>query len=95
MARQVIAVEQVQRGFRALLRAAADLRLDVPNAPEQIATFLARAVVDDALPPAFVEGIPDGAHASSHARLPDSGVYSCLMSCPVSPASDGKVLRTT
>ena len=55
---QVVTCEQMGKGFRNLLAAAADLKLDVPCAPEQIATFIARAVVDGALPPAFVEDAP-------------------------------------
>ena len=62
---QVVSGEQMGKGFRKLLAAAADLKLDVPGAPEQIATFVARAVVDSALPPAFVEDVPPAgaAHA--------------------------------
>ena len=57
---QVISGQQMQRGFRHLVGAAADLRLDVPDAAAQIATFIARAVIDDVLPPAFVEDLSAG-----------------------------------
>lgn len=62
---QVISATQMAKGFRRLLDAAADLRLDVPEAPHQIAAFIARAVADNVLPPAFVEDIPAGANCSS------------------------------
>ena len=57
---QVISSQQMQRGFKHLVGAAADLRLDVPDAAAQIATFIARAVIDDVLPPAFVEDLSAG-----------------------------------
>ena len=57
---QVISGQQMQRGFKHLVGAAADLRLDVPDAAAQIATFIARAVIDDVLPPAFVEDLSAG-----------------------------------
>ncbi|CAL5223519.1 g6048 [Coccomyxa viridis] len=51
---------QVQKGFKCLVGAAPDLTLDVPDAAVQIATFIARAVIDDVLPPAFVEELSAG-----------------------------------
>ncbi len=48
------------KGFQRVLDAVADLRLDVPEAPQQIAAFIARAVADDILPPEFAENIPAG-----------------------------------
>jgi programmed cell death protein 4 len=57
---QVISTAQMQKGFRKLLLAVMDLKLDVPEAPHQIATFIARAVVDDVLPASFVDDIPGG-----------------------------------
>jgi len=46
--------EQLVKGFTRLLESAQDLALDVPDAPAQLALFIARAVTDDVLPPAFV-----------------------------------------
>ena len=43
----------VAAGFELLLRGAADLALDVPDAPELLLLFVVRAVVDDSLPPAW------------------------------------------
>lgn len=57
----MISGAQMAKGFRRVLDAAADLRLDVPEAPQQIAAFIARAIVDNVLPPAFVDDIPTGA----------------------------------
>jgi hypothetical protein len=67
---QVVSREQVAKGFRRLLAAAADLQLDVPGAPEQIAIFIARAVVDAALPPAFVEDVPTAGARTCRAHMP-------------------------
>lgn len=54
-------------GFRMLLEAMDDLSLDVPDAPEALLVFTARAVVDDVLPPSWLgtaaaelEGKPGG-----------------------------------
>ena len=44
----------VARAFERLLEQADDLTLDVPNAPDMLAKFLARAVHDEILPPAFL-----------------------------------------
>lgn len=57
---QLISSQQMQRGFKHLVGAAADLKLDVPDAAAQIATFIARAVIDDVLPPAFVDDLSAG-----------------------------------
>ena len=57
---QAISGLQVQKGFKCLVGAAPDLTLDVPDAAVQIATFIARAVIDDVLPPSFVEELSAG-----------------------------------
>ena len=57
---QAISGLQVQKGFKCLVGAAPDLTLDVPDAAAQIATFIARAVIDDVLPPSFVEDLSAG-----------------------------------
>ena len=57
---QVISPTQMAKGFQRVLDSVADLRLDVPEAPQQIAAFIARAVADDILPPEFAENIPAG-----------------------------------
>lgn len=46
--------EDIERGFTRLLSGLEDLALDVPDAPQIMACFLARAVADEALPPAFL-----------------------------------------
>ena len=58
---QVIRPEQMQKGFLNVVAAVDDLQIDVPDAPDLIASFVARAVVDDVLPPAFVDRLPPGA----------------------------------
>jgi len=55
----VISYEKIVAGFTALLERIEDLKLDIPNAPELLSNFLARAVVDDLIPPAFLS--PDSA----------------------------------
>lgn len=60
---EVISPAQMSLGFSLLVSALEDLVLDVPQAVEHMARFVARAVVDDVLPPAFVAGI-DGSPPS-------------------------------
>jgi len=55
----VITHIKIVEGFTTLLERIEDLKLDIPNAPEYLSMFLARAVVDDLLPPAFLS--PDSA----------------------------------
>lgn len=50
----------MQKGFLSLVQAVDDLQIDVPDAPNLIATFVARAVIDDILPPSFVERLRSG-----------------------------------
>jgi len=42
------------KGFERLFESIDDLKLDVPNARELAAKFLARAVADEILPPAYL-----------------------------------------
>ncbi|CAI5726484.1 unnamed protein product [Peronospora destructor] len=46
---------QVLMGFRRLLLLAGDLQIDIPTAKNMLAIFCARAVVDEILPPSFLE----------------------------------------
>lgn len=41
-------------GFVLLFERIGDLLLDCPQAEQQVARFLARAVIDEAVPPAFI-----------------------------------------
>ncbi|XP_062026150.1 MA3 DOMAIN-CONTAINING TRANSLATION REGULATORY FACTOR 1 [Rosa rugosa] len=50
----VISPAQIQDGFYILLDSADDLAVDILDAVDILALFLARAVVDDILPPAFL-----------------------------------------
>ncbi|XP_077227215.1 MA3 DOMAIN-CONTAINING TRANSLATION REGULATORY FACTOR 1-like [Tasmannia lanceolata] len=50
----VISSDQIRRGFLLLLESADDLALDILDAADILALFIARAVVDDILPPAFL-----------------------------------------
>ncbi|KAH7295354.1 hypothetical protein KP509_27G043500 [Ceratopteris richardii] len=61
----VIDPDQVAKGFGRLVESADDLAIDIPDAVDILALFVARAVVDDILPPAFLKKIvrtlPEGA----------------------------------
>ncbi|KAK9108344.1 hypothetical protein Syun_024355 [Stephania yunnanensis] len=50
----VISSAQISQGFFILLEAADDLAVDILDAVDTLALFIARAVVDDILPPAFL-----------------------------------------
>ncbi|KAM0044408.1 putative programmed cell death protein [Helianthus debilis subsp. tardiflorus] len=50
----VISSTQIKQGFFMLLESADDLAVDILDTVETLALFVARAVVDDILPPAFV-----------------------------------------
>ncbi|XP_071701850.1 MA3 DOMAIN-CONTAINING TRANSLATION REGULATORY FACTOR 1-like [Rutidosis leptorrhynchoides] len=50
----VISSTQIKQGFFMLLESVDDLAVDILDAVEILALFIARAVVDDILPPAFV-----------------------------------------
>jgi len=71
--------QQLAKGFTKLLEGAQGLTLDVPDAPAQLALFLARSVADDCLPPSFLkaagEALPEGAVA---ARAALSGARATL-----------------
>ena len=51
----VIDASQVYRGFSKLVESADDLIVDIPDTVDVLALFIARAVVDDILPPAFLK----------------------------------------
>ncbi|GIL51780.1 hypothetical protein Vafri_7690 [Volvox africanus] len=66
---EVIAPDQVIKGFTSLFTSLPDLVLDVPDAPELLARFVTRAVVDDVLPPAVVSFVdPEAGSASRDLR---------------------------
>ena len=62
---EIIQADQMQKGFKSLLNSVDDLKLDVPSAEDDLALFLARGVIDDILPPAFLHKLPCGEHRSS------------------------------
>ncbi|XVE60865.1 hypothetical protein DITRI_Ditri05aG0161100 [Diplodiscus trichospermus] len=51
----VIDAPQVYRGFSKLVESADDLIVDIPDTVDILALFIARAVVDDILPPVFLK----------------------------------------
>lgn len=50
----VIDPQQLYKGFQKLVESADDLIVDIPGAVDILALFIARAVVDDILPPSFL-----------------------------------------
>lgn len=54
---EVFPVEDIVNGFVLLLEAAEDTALDIPDAANELALFLARAVIDDILAPLNLEEI--------------------------------------
>lgn len=61
----VISPAQISQGFILLLESADDLSVDIPDAVNVLALFVARAVVDDILPPAFVTRVQKNLPESS------------------------------
>jgi len=51
----VLQANAVQRGFELLVQSCSDLYMDVPDILYLLSCFIARAVVDEALPPRFVD----------------------------------------
>lgn len=64
---EIIQADQMQKGFKNLLSSVDDLKLDVPSVEDDLALFLARAVIDDILPPAFLHKIPCAPNSSAAA----------------------------
>jgi len=62
---EVIPPDQVRKGFMAVINSVDDTALDVPGAPELLAQFVARAVVDDVLPPAIATRVTGASPASA------------------------------
>ncbi|EPS71937.1 hypothetical protein M569_02819 [Genlisea aurea] len=50
----LISPSQVYKGFHKLVESADDFTVDIPDAVDVLAMFIARAVVDDILPPSFL-----------------------------------------
>ncbi|KAF2291061.1 hypothetical protein GH714_019467 [Hevea brasiliensis] len=51
----IIDPSQVHKGFSKLVESSDDLIVDIPDTVDILALFIARAVVDDILPPAFLK----------------------------------------
>lgn len=52
---KVITPEKISHGFQRTLDSLEDIVLDVPDASDMLAKFLARAIVDEIVPPAFLK----------------------------------------
>lgn len=56
---EVIPIAGIARAYTLLLQSAEDTALDIPDAANELALFLARAVVDDILAPLYLEEISE------------------------------------
>ena len=68
----LLSTADVGKGFERLFETVDDLQVDVPSAVRDIATFLARAVVDEILPPSFLSDplvVGLGGEMVEHAKL--------------------------
>nr|XP_043636218.1 MA3 DOMAIN-CONTAINING TRANSLATION REGULATORY FACTOR 2 [Erigeron canadensis]XP_043636219.1 MA3 DOMAIN-CONTAINING TRANSLATION REGULATORY FACTOR 2 [Erigeron canadensis] len=83
----VIDPRQVYKGFRKLVESADDLIVDIPDTVDILALFLARAVVDDILPPAFLkkemDALPGGAKGIDVIKRADKGYLSAPLHAEV------------
>ena len=52
--RRMLITDEIGKGFERLFEVIDDLKVDVPNAERVLAQFVARAVVDEVLPPVFL-----------------------------------------
>lgn len=79
----VIDPQQVYKGFQKLVESTDDLTVDIPHAVDVLALFIARAVVDDILPPSFL------AKTMAYLRKDSKGVdvirmaEKCYLSAPL------------
>lgn len=76
----VISPDQIQDGFFMLLESADDLAVDILDAVDILALFLARAVVDDIIPPAFLnrakKGLPESSKGVQAIQIADKSYLS-------------------
>ncbi|XP_071716993.1 MA3 DOMAIN-CONTAINING TRANSLATION REGULATORY FACTOR 2-like [Rutidosis leptorrhynchoides] len=79
----VIDPRQVYKGFVNLVESADDLIVDIPDTVDVLAVFVARAVVDDILPPAFLkkemDAFPNGAKGIDVIKRADKGYLSATL----------------
>lgn len=67
----LLSAAHIAKGFERLLEAADDLAIDAPQAKHMIATFLARAVIDEIVAPAFLNNpkvVSLGGEVIDHAK---------------------------
>lgn len=55
---RIVSTSDIQRAFESVFDKLDDLKLDDPDADDAVGKFLARAVADDLLPPAYVDSHP-------------------------------------
>lgn len=54
---EILSTNMIGKGFERLFELVDELVKDVPSAKDKLATFLARCVIDEVLPPAFLSDI--------------------------------------
>ncbi|CAB3980331.1 programmed cell death 4-like [Paramuricea clavata] len=64
----IVTEDEISQGFMDVLDDLEDITLDTPDAPEVLGKFIARAVADDCLPPAFVKNYTEDTSAESLQR---------------------------
>ncbi|XP_028412891.1 programmed cell death protein 4-like [Dendronephthya gigantea] len=65
---EVVTEDEISQAFMDVLDDLEDVTLDTPDAPEVLGKFIARAVADDCLPPAFVKNYTEDTGAESLQR---------------------------
>ncbi|KAK6277082.1 hypothetical protein POUND7_017405 [Theobroma cacao] len=79
----VIDAPQVYKGFSKLVESADDLIVDIPDTVDVLALFIARAVVDDVLPPAFLKKqiafLPNGSKGLEVLKRAEKGYLAAPM----------------
>ena len=84
----------IRTGFSVMLDRLDDTQLDVPMAPTLLGNYLARAVVDDVLPPAYLRRAPQPhaaareAIARARALLGEGGAAAARLEAVWGPAAD-------
>lgn len=66
---RVFSEPDIEKGFDILLKSLPELVLDTPGAPTILGNFIARAVADDCVPPAFVNRYLESSTQDSHIKV--------------------------
>jgi len=64
---EVLSENQIEKGFRRIIERCPDLILDTPSAADVVGGFIARAIVDEIIPPAFLQRVSSQTEAGKEA----------------------------